>query len=161
MTKRALFAVVGLLSLCLPLFAQQTQRPEQFQSDGSTLNRSSLHLPSLTLADRQLFSFSSAFGWMDTTTADFLPAFSPLEPQRVAFPTVPGSRNLSNRVVDMRPDSSYAGGEMGFLYGKSTGKYGGDYSRGYVIGEVGNDKIHITVGASYEESNGRVPRWSR
>ncbi|HEV2096096.1 MAG TPA: hypothetical protein VGQ82_06295 [Chthoniobacterales bacterium] len=161
MTKRALFAVVGLLSLCLPLFAQQTQRSEQFQSDGSTLNRSFLRLPSLTLADRQLFSFSSAFGWMDATTPDFLPAFSPLEPQRVAFPTMPGGRSSSNRVVDMRTDSSYAGGEMGFLYGRSTGKYGGDYSRGYVIGEVGNDKIHITVGASYEESNGRVPRFGR
>ena len=31
----------------------------------------------------------------------------------------------------------------------------------YIVGGVGNDKFQITVGASYEESNGRVPRWAR
>jgi len=47
------------------------------------------------------------------------------------------------------------------LYGHSSGKFGGDYLQGYIFGEVGNDRIHISAGASYEEWNGRVPRWGR
>ena len=42
-----------------------------------------------------------------------------------------------------------------------SGKFGGDYLQGYIFGEVGNDRIHISAGASYEEWNGRVPRWGR
>jgi len=50
-------------------------------------------------------------------------------------------------------------GEVGFLYGEGRpGNFGGEYKEGYIFGEVGNDKIHISAGASYEEWNGRVPR---
>jgi len=62
---------------------------------------------------------------------------------------------------EARPNLIYTGGEVGFLYGKSTGKHGGDFQQGYFIGEIGNDKFHLTVGASYEESNGRFRRWIR
>ena len=161
MTKRVLFAVVGLVGLCLPVFSPTPLRAGSLPSYGSTLDRSSFWLPSLTLANRETFSFSTAFNWLGAGAPDYLPAFNPIEPQRTAFPTIPGHANSSDKVVDFRPNPTYAGGEVGFLYGKSTGKYGGDYSRGYVIGEVGNDKIHITVGASYEESKGRVPRFGR
>jgi hypothetical protein len=160
MTKRALSAVAGFLGLCYSLSAQQTQSPEQLQLDGSTLNRPFLGLPSLTLADRERVSFSTAFTWQ--TPVDFLPPFNPVEPQSLAFPTLPGLKNSPDNVVEMRPQERiYASGEMGVLYGRSSGKYGREFEQGYIIGEVGNDYFHITVGTSYERSSGRVPRWGR
>ena len=55
----------------------------------------------------------------------------------------------------------YYGGEVGVLYGRSIGKFGGDVFQTYILGEVANEKVHITVGAAYEESSGRLPRWPR
>src|ERR1700730_2742400 len=79
MTKRALSAVAGFFGCCLSLSAQQTQSPEQLLFDGSTLNR-----PFLTLADRERFSFMTAFRWQ--TPVDFLSPFNPVEPRSVASP---------------------------------------------------------------------------
>jgi len=154
MTKRALFAVAGFLGLCLPLFAQQTYRPDPF----SALNNS-ISLPSLSLSDGRLFSLSSAFTWMQPTPPDFLPALSPPLPQTAAA-SAAYPKDSSKEVVDVRkPDLlDYATGEVGFLYGRSTGKFSGDVEQGYFIGEVGNDKVHITAGAFYENSSVRFPR---
>ncbi len=55
----------------------------------------------------------------------------------------------------------YTSGELGFFYGKSIGRRGGDDIGGYIIGTVGTDKIQFTAGASYEESSFRVPRFGR
>jgi hypothetical protein len=159
MTKRALFAVAGFLGLCLSLSAQPTQSLEQFPFTGSTLDRPFLPLPALTLADQERFSFL-AFSWQ--TPVDFLPSFNPTEPERVARPTLPGRGDPHDNVGEMRaPDRVYVGGEVGFLYGRSSGKYGREFESGYVIGEIGNDYFHLTVGTSYEKSSGRVPRWGR
>ena len=161
MTKRAISAVAGFLGLCLRLFAQQTYRPDLF----SALNNS-ISLPSLSLSDGQRFSFSGAvaapfsFSWMEPTTPDFLPALSTTVPSRAtvarAYP-----KDSSKEVVDVRkPDLfDYATGEVGFLYGRSTGKFSGDVEQGYFISEVGNDKFHISVGAAYENSNIRFSRF--
>jgi hypothetical protein len=68
-------------------------------------------------------------------------------------------------VVGMKPGLlNSAHGEVGFLYG--AGSHGVSVERGYMIGEVGDDKFHITVGASYENVNGnlngnRFSRWGR
>lgn len=155
MTKRALFAVAGFLGLCLSLSAQRTQSPEQLLFNGSTLNR-----PFLTLADQERFSFMTAFSWQ--TPLDFLPSFSPLEPRSVASPTLSGRENSFDDVVEIRAtDRIYAGGEVGFLYGKSSGKYGREFEQGYIIGTVGNEKFSITAGYLHQESSGRVPHWGR
>jgi len=155
MTKRALSAVAGFLGLCLPLSAQQIDRPDIFTS----LNNSSPRFPSLTLSDREFFSFSSAFNWMDTTPPDFLPALSTTAPQRANASATTG-KDSSKEAVDVRPPNllDYASGEVGFLYGRSIGKHGGEVEQGYIIGEVGDDKFHITVGASYENWSGRFQR---
>ena len=163
MTKRALSAVAGFLGLCLSLSAQQTDRPNIF----SALNNSSPHFPSLTLSDGQLFSFSEAvaptllFNWMEPTLPDFLPALSTTKPQRATASSAP-PKDSSKEVVDVQRSNllDYAGGEVGFLYGRSTGKFGREVEQGYFIGDVGNDKFHITVGALYENSSGRFPRFS-
>src|SRR6266849_2289027 len=161
MTKRALSAVAGFLGLCLSLSAQQTLIPDTL----SALNHSSPRFPSLTLSDGRLFSFSGAvappfsFNWMDTTAPDFLPALSTTEPQRANASATSG-KDSSKEVVDVRRPNllDYASGEVGFLYGRSIGKHGGEVEEGYIIGEVGDYRFHITGGASYENWSGRFPR---
>jgi len=53
----------------------------------------------------------------------------------------------------------YYGGEVGVFYGHATGKFGGDAFGGYAIGTVGNDKLQITAGSSYEEFDGSGVRF--
>jgi hypothetical protein len=162
MTTRALSAVAGFLSLCLPLFAQQIGRPDIF----SALNDKSLRLPSLMLADGESFSFPSAFSWIEPTQSDFLPALSmasmTARSHRASAPAVP-AEDSSKEIATVRRSNlfDYAGGEVGFLYGRSTGKFGREVEAGYILGEVGNDKFQINVGASYENSSGRFPRFGR
>ena len=159
MTKRALSAVAGFLGLCLSLSAQQAYRPGFF-----TALNNSISLPSLALSDGRPFSFSSAvaspfsFAWMEPTP-DFLPPLGTTAPPR-ANPAAAYPKDSSKEVVDMRKPNlfDYATGEVGFLYGRSTGKYGVEVEQGYIIGEVGNDKFHITAGAAFENSSGHLPR---
>jgi hypothetical protein len=159
MTKRALFAVAGFLGLILSVTAQ-AQVPAPFGFDGGTLDRQFLRLPPLSLADQERLSFATAFNWQ--TPVDFLPTFDPAGPQSFAYPTTPSRGNPLDRAVAMRaPDRVYVGGEIGFLYGKSSGKYGREDFQSYIIGTVGNDKFSITAGFLHQESSGRVPRWGR
>jgi hypothetical protein len=158
MTKRVLSAAAGFFGLCLPLSAQQTHsKADMF----SALNNSFLR-PSLTLSDGWPFSFSSAFSWIETTQPDFLPALGTPRPQRAnAASSATTPKDSSKEMVDVRRSNlfDYASGEVGFLYGRSTGKHGVEVEQGYIIGEVGDDKFHITVGAAYENSSGRVPHF--
>ena len=95
---------------------------------------------------------------------DFLPGLPAAAPPRpVATSGVTRAKDSSKEVIDVQRTGlfDYVGGEVGFLYGRSTGKFGGDYKQAYIIGEVGDDKFHISAGASYEESSWRVPRFGR
>lgn len=147
--KRAPVAVAGFLALCLPLSAQRLYRPDIF-----SLNNSFPRFPSLTLLDGGRSS-SFSFNWIEMATPDFLPALSTARPQKAdtaSSGTLP--TDSSKEVVDVRPKLlDYVGGEVGFLYGRSSGKFGRDVEAGYIIGDVGNDKFHISVGAAYENSS--------
>ncbi len=175
MAKRALSAVAGFLGCCLALSAQETQRPVLFTLSQpgqsgvvdtraaafSILNSAYYGFPSLTLSDGRLFSLSNAYNWIEATPPDFLPAVSAQMPPRVRTAATSG-RDSSNKVVEVQPKFfDYVGGEVGVLYGRSFGKFGRELEQGYILGEMGNDKVHITVGAFYEESSGRVPRLGR
>ena len=48
---------------------------------------------------------------------------------------------------------SWTGGEVGFMYGHSSGKFGGDEFTSYIMGSVGNEHLQINVGAGYEETH--------
>ena len=61
-------------------------------------------------------------------------------------------------VVLRSADRVRYGGEMGFLYGKSSGKYGREDFESYIIGTVGNDKFSITAGFFHQETSGRYSR---
>jgi hypothetical protein len=123
----------------------------------SSLNSSYYGFPSLSLSDGRLVSLSNAYNWIEATPPAFLPALSKGEPARVSSAATSG-RDSGNKVVEVQPKLfDYAGGEAGFLYGRSTGKYGVEVEQGYIFGEAGNDKFHISVGAAYENLSGRFP----
>jgi hypothetical protein len=169
MTKRALLALLGVSSFCFSSAAQQTfnaastlslYRPEILTSVDATALINGL--PLLPVLDGRL-PLSTELGRMGMVSTEFL---------SVAFaaPVNDYKTNVSPRykaaapreVTPLRltPDY-YVTGEVSFLYGRSTGRHGGDIWGSYIEGTTGNDKFQISVGASYEEFNGRVPRWAR
>jgi hypothetical protein len=70
-------------------------------------------------------------------------------------------KDNSDQMLDSPLSRVYGGGEVGFLYGRWSGKGGGDMWESYIVGTVGNDKFQITAGASYDEwnANGRSVRF--
>jgi outer membrane receptor protein involved in Fe transport len=190
MIRRALLAVVGLLTLCLPLVAQQTNRLEQTEDETITLEQlrrtgavdtsSALTLyrpdifsaangsvlihglPALTLLDGRRILASSALGRMGMTALDVVPLalLSRVEVQKVNASPMYGTDSPGG-VVNLRLNRDYAGGEVGVFYGRSSGKFGREDKQAYILGGVGDEKFHITAGAEYEESSGSVPRLGR
>jgi hypothetical protein len=113
------------------------------------------------------YGFASSWVQLGFTSAAFLPSafLSGAQPsaQRPSAGRVHGTddKDLGTNAKDS-PDEMlsssanpiYYGGEVGFLYGRWSGKGGGDTWESYVVGTVGNDKFQITAGASYDEWNG-------
>ena len=173
MTKRVVLSVAAFLSLCLSVGAEQPARNAhpnalslaQLNSLSEQNSRPLFFQPALfsrlgddsflgpaTFTNRETFSLATTFNLVGTPTS-FLPATMAMEsPTRSNPATSSKDKDSSDYPLDLRP-GYYVTGEVGFVYGRSTGKFGGDYKEGYIIGEVGNDKLHITVGASYDESN--------
>jgi hypothetical protein len=167
MFKRAL-GVAGFLALCFPLAAQQPfdsdstfvfYRPGIFTSvDSAALVR---ELPMTEFLDGRLPG-STALGRMGTApVANFPMALVGAEPRKK------GAR-VSGPVKDPKDGKDYSsaeslaaektslvwtGGEVGFMYGHSSGKFGGDEFTSYITGGVGNEHLQINVGAGYEESH--------
>ena len=181
MTKRGLLPVVGFLGLCFSLAAEQVYGSPsghgapftlaQLRSMAAANNGSVLLQPTLfnsldnpvfglPFSNRDVFSLATTFNLVGTAPQSFLP-FSPAIESPRASRAATSAKDSSDRLFDLRPNFDYVTGEVGFLYGRSSGKFGGEYKEGYIFGEVGNDRIHISAGASYEEWNGRVPRWGR
>ena len=111
---------------------------------------------------------STAMGRMGTApVADFPMGLVSAEPRKKG-------NVISGPVKDLKDGKDYSsaeslaaekaslvwtGGEIGFYYGHSTGKFGGDEISSYIMGGVGNEHLQINVGAAYQEFNGRSPRW--
>jgi hypothetical protein len=174
--------VAAFLSLCFSLGAEQPARAlslAQLNSLASQNSRPFFFQPALfsrlgdplltdgalgptTFSNRETFSLATTFNLMGTPSS-FLPAtMATQSPSRSAPATSSKDKDSSDYPLDLRP-GYYVTGEVGFVYGRATGKFGGDYKEGYIIGEVGNDKLHITVGAAYEDSNwnGKTVRLGR
>jgi hypothetical protein len=182
MNKGALTVVLGFLSLCLPLAAQQTEDEtitlEQSRSTGaldtaaaltlyqpdifSTVDSSVLihGLPVPTLLDGRRFPVSNELARMGTMPLDLFPIalVSAVDIPRVNASPINGADSLGE-MENLRADRGfYSSGEMGFLYGTTTGKFGYETKQSYIQGTVGNDKFQITAGVSSEESSWRFPR---
>jgi hypothetical protein len=161
MIKGAIPAALGFFAFCLPLPAQQPVGPEQRLFDSASLDYSSLQSPWNSLENRDRFFFSTAFGSM-RPAENYLPVFDPTEPLSYAAPATTSRRNSLDNLVDLRaPDRFSYGGEIGFLYGKSTGKYGREDFQTYILGTVGNDKFQITAGFLHQETTVNAPRRRR
>jgi hypothetical protein len=171
--KRALFAVLGSLALSFPLAAQQPfdsastfvfYRPEIFTSvDSSALVR---ELPMTEFLDGRLPG-STALGRMGTApVANFPVALVNAEPRKNGNATAASGKDgkdskdySSTESLAVEQGSLvFTGGEIGFYYGHSSGKFGGDEFGSYITGGVGNEHLQINVGASYQEFNGHFSR---
>jgi hypothetical protein len=182
MNKGAFTVVLGFLSLCLPLAAQQTEDETitlgqlrntsaldaasvltLYQSDiFSTVDSAVLihGLPVPTLLDGRRFPVSSELARIGMMPLDIFPValVSAVEvPKRNASPI--DSKDLPGEVDYSRSNRDlYSSGEMGVLYGTTTGKFGYETKQAYIQGTVGNDRFQITAGVSSEESSWRFPR---
>src|SRR5713101_2487984 len=175
MIKRALVAGLGFLGFCFPLSAQQTNHADEFDAAASLalyspeifsmVDSSALihDLPVLALLGGQRLPVFSALGRMGTAPLDLPPVASlrVAHVQKANVSPVYGKDPPGDVINSQSNQDYYYGGEVGFLYGRSTGRFGGDLFQTYILGEVGNEKVHITVGAAYEESSGRLPRPAR
>jgi hypothetical protein len=160
MTKRVIWVGAWLVGICLSFVASKACRAQDFARESLALNNSTLFPSDATptlLNSAFLFS-PMALAW--TMPEDPLPPVNFPATKNISAPADSG-KSLSDRLWNTVPKFSYATGEIGFMYGKSTGKYGGDFKQAYIIGETGNDKTHIFVGASYEDSSLRFPRSGR
>ena len=179
--KGALLVILCVLGVCFSLAAQQADRTDEFDAAASlALYRPEIFstvdslvliqsLPVLTLLDGQRLPVSSEMGRMGTAPLDLpsLAYVSAANARRVNAASAHRTDgkdfgtdgNDSSAEVSSRLNPVCYGGEVGVLYGRSSGKFGGDVLQTYILGEVGNEKVHITVGAAYEESSGRLPRF--
>ena len=172
MMKRGLLVVLGFLALCLPVAAQQMitlgqlsrYQPEILSTaDCSTLLKG---LPMLSLFDGRYLPAWSELGQMGMAPIDFASAMSytVAEVDRIIVRpdhSKDSGKDSPAEAVSPPSDPIHYGGEVGFLYGHGSGKFGGDLLETYMLGTVGDDKFQITVGASYQESNQRIRRWTR
>ena len=189
MIKRALVIALGFLGFCLPLTAQQASRVKRSKAETEpplgqlrrpsaldtparlTLSRpesfSAMHdsvladdLMMLTLSVGQRLSASSELGPVGMPPLDYfqgdLPSAAQVEQPNAA--PVDG-KDSPSEIVGSPLSPFYYSGEIGVFYGRSSGKFGREIMQTYFLGEVGNDKFFIRVGAAHEESNGRVPRF--
>ena len=155
--KRALLALAGSVAFGFSSFAQP---PDQFLGGGSLLDQPSINSPWALLDRQDRFSFSTGFGSM-RATPEYLPALTPSEPLSMAY--LSDNKNSVDRIVDLRAtDKVRFGGEIGFLYGKSTGSgFGREDYAGYVIGTVGNEHFSITAGYYRQETSYKGASWRR
>jgi hypothetical protein len=155
MMKRVLLALAGLVCLGSSLQAQPLFA-------GGLFDQPSISSPWALLDSHDRFSFSTGFGSM-RATPEYLPAFNPSEPLTYGY-LAPDNKTSIDRVIELRAtDKVRFGGEIGFLYGTSSGSHGfgrEDYA-GYIIGTVGNDKFSITAGYYRQETNFSGGRFRR
>ena len=184
MIRRGVSVAVGLLGVCFAVAAQQTNWRAATQNASAL----SLYQPKIFSAKDSslLFHKGPVYAWSDggrlasnnalaeigMASLDLFPvAYLPPNTSGVATAkkgsaAVDSSRgtfesdgkNLSGMIMSP-PDQVYYGGEVGILYGRWTGKGGGDLMESYILGTVGNDKFQISVGAEYEESSGHSARY--
>jgi outer membrane receptor protein involved in Fe transport len=186
MIERTLPAIVGFLTLCAPLFAQEanglaqtydeTITLAQLRGTGAVDTASALALyrsdifsagpdsilihglPTLTLLDGRRLADSSAIAQMGRTRLDLFPiAFlKAVEVQKVSASPIYGA-DAPGGVINLQLNRDYSGGEAGVFYGRSGGKFGQEDKEAYILGGAGNEKTHISVGVNYQELSGRFP----
>jgi hypothetical protein len=132
-------------------------RPEFF----SPMHGSSFTDAYLTLAlfNGQRLPASSESGWTGMAPLDYFEDELPNAAEvRQANAAPVDGKDSPSEVVNSPLNPIYYSGEMGFFYGRSSGKFDREIMQTYFLGTVGNERFQITVGAAYQESNGSLPR---
>jgi hypothetical protein len=113
----------------------------------------------LTLSAGQRLPASSESGWTGMAQLDYFEDELPsaAEVQQANAAPIDG-KDSPSEVVNSQLNPIYYSGEVGFFYGRSSGKFDREIMQTYFLGGVGNEKFQITVGAAYQESNGSIPR---
>ena len=106
---------------------------------------------------------STALGRMGTAPVGNLPtALVTAEPRQKSNKAVSGpvkdpkdGKDYSSveAMAFEKASLTWTGGEVGFMYGHESGKFGGDTFSTYIMGGVGNDHLQFNVGAGYEETH--------
>ena len=186
MIRRALSVAAGLLGVCFAFAAQQADWRGATENDRAsalslyqlkTLNAKGNSLlfhkgPVYAWSDGGRLASNSALAEIGMASLDLFPV-ADLPPNTSGVATgKKGSatadspsgnfgtdgKDLPGSMISV-PDQVYYGGEVGVLYGRWTGKGGGDLMQSYILGTVGNDKFQISVGAEYDESSGHSARY--
>jgi hypothetical protein len=186
MIRRTLSVAAGLLGVCFALAAQQTSWRGETQN-GHAAALSLYQAKIFSAKDSSLlFHKGPVYAWSDGgrlasnnalaeigmasldlfPVADLPPNTSGVATGKKGSATADSSRGTFESEGKDLPgnmmlpsDQVYYGGEVGVLYGRWTGKGGGDLMQSYILGTVGNDKFQISVGAEYDESSGHSARY--
>jgi len=161
--KGALAVLLGMLiGLSAGLRAAEVSGP---LDSLSAANTEQLRFPSVSLSDLQEYAPSDRSDWIDGQRVAFSPLPRPAvaartPARRMGLVTSDSSKELAEESFPVK-SRYHVSGEMGAAYGVSigNGKYGAESESGYIIGAVGNDKVQITAGASYDNTTFRVPRY--
>jgi hypothetical protein len=165
--KYSLASILGLAGIAFfstthasdfdPIFG--FYRPELFASADSSGLLSGL--PRTEFLDGRLPG-STALGRMGTApVGNFPAALVSAEPRQKGNPSSgpvrdPKDGKEYSSVESMaleKASLTWTGGEVGFMYGHESGRFGGDTFSSYIMGGVGNDHLQINVGAGYEETH--------
>ena len=182
MIRRALAITTGLLAVCFPIAAQQAG-----SGKGSDANLSlggfdrkmfgpthtSLLLqkgPVRAWSDGAQVAGDTVFANISMGLTDLFPAVyaNPVSslPARKGMAASdapprdsgPDGKDLPEQVFKSPLNGVYCGGEIGFLYGRWSGKGSGDYLDTYIQGSVGNEHFQITAGAEHQQWSGQASR---
>src|SRR6478752_6605377 len=162
MFKGALFLALGFFAVCFPVAGQQPKhsRTVQHRVGASALvpldvvSNFSIYRPNVMNASNPiLFHNGPVRAWSDgaqlvSESALMQIGMAPLGlfPVTYLAPSDIGPAPIRKQV--------YYTGEVGFVYGRWSGKGNGDYWQNYVSGQAGNDHLQINAGASFENWSG-------
>src|SRR5215218_96746 len=128
--------------------ALSLSRPDLFSATDSAML---VHgLPISTLLDGRPFPLSRASGLPDPTQDIPIAFLTAVDRERPPV-SARHSAEFAGGALDLRLNRLETGGEVGFFYGKSSGRYGREDMGAYIIGGVGNEHFQITAGAAYSE----------
>jgi len=186
MIRRGVSVAVGLLGVCFAVAAQQANWRGATQNDHTSalsLYKSGIFIakdssllfhkgPLHTWSDGGRLASNNALAEIGMASLDLFPVAN-VPPNASGVATAkkgsaitdsppgtfgPDGKDLPGMMMSPT-DQVYYGGEVGVLYGRWTGKGGGDLMQSYILGTVGNDKFQISAGAAYEESSGHSARY--
>ncbi len=161
--KRALVVLLGVTTgLVAGVRAADVSGP---LDSLSAANTEALRFSAVSLSDLQEYAPSDKTDWMVAQSLAVSPLPRPIiaaraPARRMALITSDPSKEIAEESFPVK-SRYHVSGEIGASYGTSigSGKYSAESESGYIIGGVGNDKVQITAGASYENTTFRGPRF--